>query len=137
MTSEQNGYATENETRDEGRQEEEGQGYLHKQARADSASHQRKRDRIIYIENSSNVRGPFVLQEVGTVSELTEKLCEKYPEICLDSIGMKMSNAKQGVIGRQYFSDQIPYEYDTIFIYLYLHKHPGFTASKIEQARYP
>jgi hypothetical protein len=134
MTSEQNGFATEDKTRDQGRQEEEGQGYLQQQARADAANYTRKRDRIVYLENSSNVRAPFVLQGVGTVSELTEKLCERYPEICLDSIGMKMSNAKQGVIGRKYFSDVIPYEYDTVFIYLYLHKHTGVPVSKIEKA---
>lgn len=135
MTSEQNGFKSEDKTREQGRQEEEGQGHLQQQARANAASHKRKRDRIIYVENSSNVREPFLLEEVGTVSELTEKLCIRYPDICLDTIGMKMSNARQGVIGRIYFSDEIPYEYDTVYIYLYLHKHHGVRQSKIEKAQ--
>lgn len=124
MTSEQNGYTPEDKTREQGRQEEKGQEYLQQQARANAAGDKRKRDRIVYVENSSNVRSPFVLEEVGTVSELIQNLCILYPEICLDSIGMRVSNAKQGVIGRKYFTEEIPYEYDTVYIYLYLNKHP-------------
>ena len=123
MNSELNGQPTPNTSREEGRQEAEGQGNLQQQTCAASRGSSRKRDRIVYIENSANCNKAFIVQEVGTVDELIRSICHKYPEICIESIGMKVSWSRQGTIHRSYFSDVIPYEYDTLYVSLYLRKH--------------
>lgn len=133
MNSEYNGQPqrTQDTPGEEGIQKQR-QGDLHQQARADSAIYQRKRDRIIYLENSSNVRDPFILEEVATVDELLEKLCKRYPKICLDSIGFKVSTARQGTFGRQFLTNEIAYEYDILYLTLFLLKHHSCSESKIE-----
>lgn len=133
MTSIQYGISTPNPSRKEGRQEAQGQDNLQQQACADTGSPTCKRDRIIYVENSSNIHDPFVLQEVGTVDELIEKMCERFPAICTDVIGMKISTTRLGTIHRIYLTDRIPYKADTLFVTLYLKKHPSVVTSKIEQ----
>lgn len=105
-------------------QERQGQEYLQQQACADSGSPERKRSRIIYIENSTTVNKPFVVEEVGTVTEVIEKVCEKFPAICLHAIGMKITNARMGTLQREVFTGTIPYMYDTLYITLFLQKHP-------------
>ncbi len=125
MNSEQNGQHTSDPSREEGRQETKGQSHgLQQQTCADAGSSPRKRDRIVYIENASNSRSPFVVQEVGTVAELIDGVCERFPDICIESIGMKVSSSRQGTIHREQFTGEIPYERDTLYITLYLRKHP-------------
>jgi len=124
MTSIQDGLSSANPPRKEGMQEAQGQDDLQQQACADSGSPTIKRDRIIYVENSSNIHDPFVLKEVGTVDELIEKLCDRFPQICIDSLGMKISTTRLGTIHRIYLTDRIPYKADTLFVSLYLKKHP-------------
>lgn len=135
MNSEQNGQRSQDSSRTEGRQEAEGQECLQREARADAGGQTGCRDRIVYVENSSNVRGAFVIQEVRAVEDLIQKVCDKFPAICLDSIGMHVSNSRQGTLHRQVFTDVIPYEYDTLYITLFLRKHPSFSESKIETQR--
>ncbi len=124
MNSEQNGYTTQDPSGNEGGQEAEGQSHcLQQQARADAGGSSRKRDRIVYIENSSNCRGVFIVKEVGTVEELIQGVCNKYPDICITSIGMDVSPSRYGSIRRKVLKDEIPYEHDTLYIRLYLKKH--------------
>lgn len=123
MNSELNGQHTQNPSREEGRQEAERQGNLQQQACANAGSSSRKRDRIVYIENSANCRDPFVVQEVGTVDELIRGICQRFPDICIETIGMKVCSSRQGTIHRTHFTDKIPYEYDSVYITLYLRKH--------------
>jgi hypothetical protein len=124
MNSEQNGQYTQDPPGNEGRQEAEGQPYrLQQQACADAGGSPRKRGRIVYIENSSNTRSPFVVQEVGTVDELIQGVCLRFPEICITSIGMEVSSSPYGTIGRKVLTDEIAYEHETLYIRLYLKKH--------------
>ncbi len=123
MNSELNGQPTHNPSREEGRQEAEGEGNLQQQTCADTGGTPRKRDRIVYIENSVNCHKAFIVQEVGTVDELIQGVCLRYPEICIESIGMKVSWSRQGTFHRSYFSEIIPYKYDTLYVSLYLRKH--------------
>lgn len=134
MNSDYNGqvHTTQDTPREEGMQKGQRQRDLHEQARADSAIHQRKRDRIIYVENSSNIRDPFILQEVATVPELLKQLCTRYPKICLDRIGFKVSNSRQGTIGRKVLTNEIAYDYDTLYLTLVSLKPPHCSESKIE-----
>jgi hypothetical protein len=133
MTSIQYGISTPDSPRKEGRQEAQRQDNLQQQTRADSGSPTCKRDRIIYVENSSNIHDPFVLPEIGTVDELIEKMCERFPAICTEHIGMKISTTRMGTIHRVILTDRIPYKADTLFITLYLKKHPPISVGKIEQ----
>jgi len=102
------------------------------EACAHSAVSPRKRDRIIYVQNSSNVRDPFILQEIGTVEEFLAAFCAKFPDFCSDSIGMKISTSRVGVMHRKMLSevDTIPYEEDTLYVELYLKKHPPIVVNK-------
>jgi len=135
MNSEDNGYATQDKTREERRQEEQGQEHLQRKARADATGDKRKRDRIVYVENTSNIRDPFIIEKVDSVEDLIQKICMKFPDICLESIGMKVSNSRMGTMHRKHFTEEIPYEYDTLYITLFLKKHPSFCESKIERLR--
>ena len=124
--SEHDGPDTSNTPREKGREEEQRQqNLLQQQTCADARGIERKRDRVIVIENSSNVSSQaFVLEEIGSVSELQDKLCARYPQICLDFIGLRISNSRNGNVKKTIFQDNIPYEYDTLYIWLYLKKHP-------------
>lgn len=123
MNSETNGQSAQDASGDEGRKEAQGQEHLQQQACAADGGAARKRDRIIYVENSSNVRDPFVLKEVATVDELTSAFCDRFPAICIDAIGLKISDARAGTIQRRTFTDKLPYDADTLYITLYLKKH--------------
>ena len=123
-SEDKNGQSPQNTSGEEGRQEGQGQeNMLQQQTRADAGGTQRKRDRIIVFENSTNIRQPFVLEEIGSVSELEEKLCARYPEICLNFIGLRISNSCNGNVKKKIFQDVIPYDYDTLYIWIYLKKH--------------
>jgi len=124
MNSIKNGLSPPDTSRKEGRQEAQGQDDLHQQTCADPGSPTLKRDRIVYVENSANIHDPFVVKEVGTVEELLEKFYEKFPKISTESIGLKISTTRLGTIHRIYLTDRIPYKADTLFISLYLKKHP-------------
>lgn len=127
MNSPTNSYnglqTTENQTREKGQRQTEKQEHLLWETCEDS---RKKRDRIIYVENSSTVSQPFLIQEVGTVDELLQKICNKFPEICLHSLGMKISDSRPGTTQRRILTDSLPSEADTLYIHLYLKKHSAF-----------
>ena len=122
MNSEANGQSAPNTSREEGRQEE-GQVDLQQQACATDGSVARERDRIIYVENSCNIDKPFVLQKIATVEQLLSVFCHRFPNICIESIGLRVSDTRVGTFHRKYFTETIPYEADTLYISLYLKKH--------------
>lgn len=133
LTYTTNGLSTQDTTGAKGREEEKGcQDYLQQQAHPKATGSARKRDRIICVENASNVREPFILEEVGSVPELIEKLCEKFPTICINMIGMKISNSRAGTFGRKTYEGEIPFEDDTLYVTLYLKKHTPYYEGKIE-----
>jgi hypothetical protein len=122
MNSEANGQSAPNTSREEGRQEQ-GQVSLQQQACASDGSTARERDRIIYVENASNIHKPFVLQKIATVEQLLSVFCSQFPQLCIQSIGLRVSDTRVGTFHRKYFTEIIPYEADTLYITLYLRKH--------------
>jgi hypothetical protein len=122
MKSETNGQPAPNTAREEGRQEE-GQVHLQQQACASNGSSPRARDRIIYVENSSSINKPFILEKVATVQQLLDAFCERFPTICIDSIAIRVSDTRTGTFQRKYFTDSLPYEADTLYLTLSLRKH--------------
>lgn len=120
--SEQNGQYTSYSSREE-RYQKEGQESLQCETYQDSGSLARK-DRIVYFENASNHRDPFVIQEVATVPELLEKIYDRFPDICLESIQLRVFANRMGVVSRKELFDVLPTERDTLYIYLTLRKHP-------------
>lgn len=131
MSSIENGLRAQDTSREEGWQEDKGrQECVQREACAHATGSPRKRDRIIYIENSSNVREPFVLEKIATVEDVLQGICSKFPEICLESIGMKISASRTGTLHRTLLTGEIPYEADTLYIQLYLKKHPPVAYSK-------
>jgi hypothetical protein len=115
---------TENQTREKVQgQQETGQQYLQFETCENSGRVEKKRDRIVYIENSSNRCEPFVIQEVATVVELLEGVCKRFPEICLENLGMKVCDSRSGATYRKILTDILPYEKDVLYIHLYLKKH--------------
>jgi hypothetical protein len=123
MSSDQYGQRTQDAPGTQGRQETQRPRNLQCEARAAPGGSARPRDRIIYIENSHNIKKPFVLQSITTVDELVQKLCDRFPEICVDSLGMRISTSQMGTIHRGYLTDNIPYEADSLYVSLYLKKH--------------
>ena len=100
------------------------QDSLQLQAHPTSGGQKGKRSRIIYVENSSNVSSPFVLYDIATVDELTRAFCDRYPQLCIKEIGLRISPSPGGTMHRVYLTDDIPYENDSLYITVYLRKHP-------------
>ena len=119
-----NGLSTTNTSRKEGKETEGQKEHLQQQAHTDAGSQTKKRDRIIYIENSANIDKPFVIQDVGCVKEVMEKICALHPALSLDCIGLRISNMRCGSRDRKYYSDKIPYDTETLYVSMYLLKHP-------------
>ena len=124
MIQTQHGYTTTDPSREKGWKEGKGQDHLQCEACTNAGSTERKKDRIIYVENSSNITYPLVLKEISTVEELIQGICDMHPKISLDYIGMRVTTARLGVVPREYITDKLPYEKDTFYVNLYLKKHP-------------
>ena len=121
----ENGRPPENTPRTERREEEQRQDNLQFQTRkADGSSAREKRDDIIDIENSYKHLQPFLLQEISTVEELTQKLCKKFPHLCDASLGLRICDKRLGSMDRIFYIEDLPLEKDTLYISLYLKRHP-------------
>lgn len=123
------GHTTPDSPGKEGRQEEQRQqDSVQFQAHTDAGSSERKRCRIIYFENASNVNKPFTLQEVGTVAEVEQAIYNRFPDFSTENVGIRMYGHQPGIQGRTCFTDRIPYETDTLYLRLYLKKHPRISS---------
>lgn len=78
--------------------------------------------RIIKLENSHQVKGPIYL-DVNTTQEIEEYLCSTYPIDC-SAIGMRFATSQEGTLHRKYFEGVIEPSQDTVYVRLYLKKHP-------------
>ncbi len=119
--SEYNG--TSNKTRKEGKEEQRKES-LQCQTCPNAGSIKRTKSTIVCIENSAFNDKPFVVEEISTISELLEKVCERFPKICLDTIKLRVFTCRSGVIPRYELLDTIPETIDTVYIHLSLRKHP-------------
>jgi hypothetical protein len=124
----QYGYPTPNPPGKERRQENKEQDNLQLQAHTGAGGLERKRCRIIYFENASNVNKPFTLQEVGTVAEVEQAIYDRFPDFSTEHVGIRMYGHQLGIQGRTCFTDRIPYETDTLYLRLYLKKHPRISS---------
>jgi hypothetical protein len=125
VTLTQYGSATQNAPGKEGWEEEQRQDNLQLKTHKDAGVASGKKTRIIQFENASNCSKPFALQEIGTVAELEQAICDRFPDFCSDVIGMRVSGHAPGIVGRKYYTDILPYDVDTIYLRLYLKKHPA------------
>lgn len=116
-------YGASNQTRKEG-EEKQGKESLQYQTYTDSGSIKKKKSIIVYIENSSFNEKPFVVEDIMTVSELIEKVCERFPKICLNTIALRVFTCRLGAIPRHELIDSIPGHLDNVYIHLSLRKHP-------------
>ncbi len=89
-----------------------------------------KKDRYIYIENSSTKVCPFLVRDVATVPELIQKICDWIPMTCHESIGMRISDTRMGSFGRKVYEGDLPSEAFFLYVNLYLKKHPPIPPSK-------
>jgi hypothetical protein len=89
-----------------------------------------KKDRYIYIENSSTKVNPFLVRSVATVPELIQKICDYIPLSCDSAIGMRISDTRMGTIGRKIYEGDLPSEAFFLYVNLYLKKHPPVSPGK-------
>jgi len=82
------------------------------------------------MENTSSVHKPLLLENVGTVEELTDKIVAQLPNVCSSSIGMRISDTRMGTCQRKYFTDTLPYDAEFLYVTLYLKKHPPISFGK-------
>ncbi len=133
MLIQQYGVTTPNTSREERWKEtERQQSALQQQTHTTTRSPPCKKDRIVYIENASNVITPFVVQEVNTVHEVLEKIFERYPPMQSEYTELRLYNQRFGTVYRQQLQDYIPEHQENIFVRLYLRKHPPLPKNKIE-----
>ena len=78
--------------------------------------------RIIKLENSYQVKEPIYLQ-ANTTQEIETYLCSTYPIDC-SAIGMRFSTSLEGTLHRKYIEGAIDPSKDTVYVKLYLKKHP-------------
>lgn len=129
-----NGRYTENKTGDQGWQEAERQDSLQLQAReTDGVSQREERDYVIHIENSSEFKSAFVVKKIKTKKELIQGICDRHPQLCHDSILMRVSDTRMGSIHRVFYEQQLPQHTDTLYVQLSLRKHTPLFQGKIEK----
>lgn len=120
-----NGQPAANTSGKEGGKEEQRQDDLQLQTCAsDGGSARKAKDYIIYIENSHHTIPPFVVQEISTVEELLQKLSYKYPNMCNDTIGLRVYDKKIGSMNRVSYFETLPLDVDSLYLSLYLKRHP-------------
>ena len=78
--------------------------------------------RIIKLENSLQVKDP-IRMKADTTREIQETLCSLYP-IDISFIGMLFSTSPDGVMHRKFIEGPLPSSEPTIYVKLYLKKHP-------------
>lgn len=122
-----NGLSTENTPGTQGWEEAQGQDNLQQQAYPTSGSTEgcaSKKNRYVYLENSSNVTSPFLIEDVGTVSELLQKIYALFPNANSDAIGLRVSATRMGSMGRTFLTGSLPPDAFFLYVNLYLKKHP-------------
>lgn len=124
-----NGYRPQDTPGDQG-WKEQGQESVQQQTYQAPGSLPIRKDRYIYIENSSTKITPFLVRDVATVSEVIEKIYDSVPMSCSDSIGLRISDTRMGSSGRRVFEGELPPDVFFLHVYLYLKKHPGVPSSK-------
>lgn len=120
--SEQNGQYSLHTSREE-EWKKEGQGSLFCETCENTGSSKAK-DRIVYFENSYHQKDPFVIKEVSTVSEVLEKICDRFPEICCETLQLRVFPNRMGTTGRKELFTSLPEHIDTLYISISLRKHP-------------
>lgn len=130
----QNGRHTENKTGEQRWEEAQRQDGLQLEAcETDGGAPRQKRDYIVTVENASEFKRPFVVQEISTAKELFEKLCSDYPGLCHPSIVLRVSDSRMGSLHRVFYEQELPRHTDSLFVHLSLRKHTPFYGSKIEK----
>ena len=126
MLTERNGQYTAYASREEGGKETQGQEYLFSKACSSIGSDSTeafRRGRIIRVENTAKEIKPFVLDGIASTQEIIDALAMMY-NMNTYTLGFRISNKRQGVVGRVFYDGLIPYEVDEVWVNLYLKKHP-------------
>jgi hypothetical protein len=125
MTSVSHGQSASDSHGEEGWKEKQRQEHLQCEARSHAArALPQKRDRYIYLENSSNLRDPFPIQEVATVPELLAKIRDFIPQLAHPDLGMRVSATRMGSMHRVYLTGDLPSDAFFLYVSLYLVRHP-------------
>jgi hypothetical protein len=109
---------------DQGWKEAQRQDSLQLQACATDGSSERKaRDYIVHIENASDFKAAFIIRQVKTVPQLVQGICDWHPQLCHESILMRVSDSRTGSMHRVFYEKELPSHTDTVYVYLSLRKH--------------
>lgn len=133
-SSDTNGLSASYTPGSQGIQEDEDPVCLQQQTHQDARSDSVKKDRYVTIENSTVHVSSFLVKEVGTVSELIQKICDRIPSQKSEAIGLRVSGTRMGSPHRSYFSEELPPDIFDVYVSLYLKKHPAVPPVKIEHA---
>lgn len=126
MSSEKNGYATDDTPRDEGWQAEEGQECLQREARAAAGGTLGEtRNRIVSIENSAKEIKPFIVHNVKTVEEVIRKIYDRFPGMESDALYLRVCDSRMGTLRRRSLKGDLPEDAFHLYVSLHLKKHPG------------
>jgi hypothetical protein len=81
-----------------------------------------KPTRILKVENATRLTGPFTIQ--ANTTEEIELFLQEYCGWNSDYIGLQFSPSPAGTIHRRFIQGKIDKSIDTIYIKLFLKKHP-------------
>lgn len=85
-----------------------------------------RRDRIIWIQNTTQRHPPFVLPDIHHTDEIMTAILERIPHLNTYIIGVRMSPQQMGATGRRYVSGFLPDDATDIYVDFYLKKHPVY-----------
>jgi hypothetical protein len=86
-----------------------------------------KPTRIVKIENSTRLTGPFSIQ--ANTTEEIELFLKDYCDWNSEYIGLQFSPSPAGTMHRRYIQGKIDKSIDSIYVKLFLKKHPLLTRS--------
>lgn len=125
-TREHNGLSTQDTSRIQGQgpfQEGQVARYnLQQQASAGLRSDDGEKDRIIYIENLSEHRAPFVIRKAKIVQDILEGVYKKIPRLRDTNVEVRIFGSRFGSPNTVRFHHDIPSKYEVLYIRLYVIK---------------
>jgi hypothetical protein len=83
----------------------------------------REKVRRIYFENAVGLHEVLYLKNIQTREDLLGQIFDLYPKMNQKRLGFRISPQRSGSQHRLFLVDDIPEEYDELYVYLYLAKH--------------
>jgi hypothetical protein len=76
------------------------------------------KDRTIYFENSSVMRGSIIARNICHISEVMEFLYDCYPNLNKPTLKIRIADKRMGAFKRKILDGELLAEHDDLYVYL-------------------